>query len=116
MTADRWVAVESNWPTRGRPRVANQAARPRWGSSSTLTPQRAGVEHASWKRESSSTQTSTRAGSSDTEVKELAVIAWSKPSCTQVTTATPVAKRAITARNSLDRHEAALELRVRHAG
>ena len=60
--------------------MANHAARPRCDSDSTLTLQRPTAVIASWKRESSSTQTSTSAGSSDTEVKEFAVIAWSNPS------------------------------------
>ncbi len=45
-----------------------------------------------------STQMSTSSGSSETDVKALAVIAWSMPSTTVVVTVTPVAKRAIARR------------------
>ena len=50
-----------------------------------------GPSTASWNCESRCTQTSASIGSSETEVKELAVIAWSRPSAAVVTRAMPVA-------------------------
>ena len=76
-------------PTSGRPLVANQSAARRPDVDRTETAQVPDSSTASRNRASLSTQTSTRTGSSETEVKALAVIAWSKVPTRVVATVTP---------------------------
>ena len=65
---------------------------------STETAQVPVVSTTSWKRATFSAQNSTRTGSSDTEVKELQVIACCSSSSSVVMTVTPVANRPTTRR------------------
>ena len=55
---------------------------------------------ASWNRLVRCEQTSTCGGSSETDVNALAVMAWSTPSITVVTTVTPLANRPRAPRNA----------------
>ena len=56
---------------------------------------------ASWNRLARCEHTSTCGGSSDTDVKALAVMAWSTPSSTVVTTVTPLANRPSAPRSTV---------------
>ncbi len=67
-----------------------------WASSDTAQPSL--VVTASWKRLVLLTQNRTRGGSSDTEQKAVAVIAWATPPHTVDTMVTPEAKSAIVRR------------------
>ena len=100
MTGPRVCGTSSNWPSSGRPRTANLRDTSCCPSASTDTAKVPDASTASWNRDTRSGQNRTRNGSSDTDVKLLAVRAKSSPSRTVVTTVTPVAKRPTTRRYS----------------
>ena len=64
-----------------------------WSHPSTDTPKRRVAGSSACICARWSTETSTSGGSSDTDVNALAVIAWTSPSRSVVTTVTPVEKR-----------------------